>query len=129
MKKEKTIYWSSTVILGVMMLFSAFNYFTNDQVKSGFIHLGFSDSFRIELGIAKIAGAIVLLFPLFNAMFKQMAYFGFALTFISASIAHFSAGDSASMIVMPLIFLVVLSVSWIYYFRIHHISIQKSGSF
>ena len=45
----------------------------------------------------------------------QFAYVGFAITFISAFIAHIAAGDAATVAVMPLAFLGVLLVSWFYH--------------
>jgi hypothetical protein len=50
---------------------------------------------------------------------KEFAYFGFGITLISASIAHFSSGDSIMFIVDPLIFLVALAVSYLHFQRQH----------
>ncbi len=114
MKKNRIIYWIATGILGAMMLFSAFGYFTNEEMKAAFVHLGFPGYFRIELAIAKIIGVVVLLIPLIPKEIKDMAYVGFAITFISAFIAHTSSGDPLSVAIMPLIFLGILVVSFIY---------------
>jgi hypothetical protein len=46
---------------------------------------------------------------------KEFAYFGFANTFISASIAHFSVGDSRPFVVDPLLFLGALITSYVYF--------------
>jgi uncharacterized membrane protein YphA (DoxX/SURF4 family) len=113
MKKNKIIFWISTGIISAMMLFSAFNYLTNEAMKNGFIHLGFPSYFRIELAIAKILGAIALVLPL-SARLKEIPYIGFAITFISAFIAHLSSGDPVSVAIMPLIFLGILVVSYLY---------------
>lgn len=96
------------------MLFSAFGYFANEEMKAAFIHLGFPGYFRIELAIAKIIGALVLLIPFIPKEIKDMAYVGFAITFISAFIAHISSGDPISVAIMPLIFLAILLVSFVY---------------
>ena len=117
MKKDKIIYWVSTSIVAGMMLFSAYAYLTADEMKLGFQHLGFSDSFRIELAIAKTLGAIALLLPITPHWGKQFAYFGFLVTFISAAIAHASAGDPANAILMPLVFLAILIVSYLYWHK------------
>ena len=114
MKKDKIIYWAATGILGAMMLFTAFNYLTNEEMKAAFVHLGFPAYFRIELAIAKIIGAIVLLIPAVPQRIKDWAYAGFAITFISAFIAHTSSGDPLSVAILPLIFLGILIVSFIY---------------
>jgi len=116
MNKNKIIYWTTTGIITAMMLFSAFGYFTNADMKAAFIHLGFPDYFRIELGVLKLFGAFVLILPLISDKIKSFAYFGFALTFVSAFIAHLSSGDPISVAFIPIVLLVILGVS--YYFRI-----------
>jgi hypothetical protein len=114
MNKNKIIYWTSTAIISGMMLFSAFSYLTNDQVKNAFVHFGFPGYFRIELATAKILGALMLVIPGIPTTIRQFAYFGFALTFLSAFVAHTSVGDTVAHAVMPLIFLVILAVSYFY---------------
>ena len=58
MKKTKIFYWASTAIVSAFMIFSAYLYLTSPDLKGAFEHLGFSDTFRIELAIAKLLGAI-----------------------------------------------------------------------
>lgn len=131
MKKNKIIYWASTGIIGAMMLFSAYGYLTSEVMKAAFVHLGFPGYFRIELAIAKIIGAIVLLVPVIPKRIKEFAYLGFALTFISAFIAHTSSGDPISVAMMPLIFSGILLASYIYnnkYEAIRTIGLQKAYS-
>lgn len=117
MRKNTVIYWASTGLLSFMMLFSAWNYFTNPQMSAAFKHLGFSDYFRYELAIAKIAGALALIIPQIPVRLKEWAYAGFAITFISAGIAHYSSGDPAKAIITPLVFLAVLAVSYVFLFK------------
>jgi hypothetical protein len=117
MKSNKIIYWVSTAILGLMMLFSAYSYFTNPEMAQAFQHFGFPNYFRIELGTAKILGALVLLIPQIPARIKEWSYAGFAITFISAAIAHYSSGDPFSVIIMPITFLIILVVSYIYFHK------------
>lgn len=115
MKTNKIIYWITTGIITAMMLFSAFGYFTNPDMKAAFVHLGFPDYFRIELGVLKVVGALILILPMIPDKIKSFAYFGFALTFISAAIAHTASGDPVSASVMPIVFLVILGVSYLFY--------------
>ncbi len=117
MKKDNIFFWITTGIVSVMMLFSAFNYLTNEAMKEAFVHLGFPSYFRIELAIAKILGAIVLILPSIPKQLKEFAYFGFAITLVSAFIAHLSSGDPFSVAFMPLVFLVILVVSYIYFHK------------
>ena len=118
MKTNKIIYWTTTGIISFMMLFSAFSYVTNPDMKAAFVHLGFPDYFRIELAVLKVLGALVLIIPVVSDKIKSFAYFGFALTFVSASIAHSVSGDPASAIIAPIIFLVILGVSYLFYNKI-----------
>ncbi len=117
MKKDKIIYWTSTGFVAVMMLFAAFSYLTTVEAKVGFTHLGFPDYFRIELGIAKGLGAIALLLPFIPVRIKEFAYFGFVITFISAFIAHLSSGDPLKVAIGPIVALVIIGVSYIYYYK------------
>ncbi|HLZ15475.1 MAG TPA: DoxX family protein [Cyclobacteriaceae bacterium] len=114
MKKNSVIYWASTAIISGMMLFSALSYLTNDQVKNTFVYFGFPGYFRIELATAKILGALALVIPGIPATIRQFAYFGFAITFLSAFVAHTSVGDTMAHALMPLVFLVILAVSYVY---------------
>jgi len=63
------------------------------MAKSGFIHSGFPDYFRLELGIAKFLGAIALILPWTPDEIKEVAYAGFTITFVSKFIDHLSRGD------------------------------------
>lgn len=117
--KTKTInimYWISTTLVSLMMIFSAYSYFANPEVKQGFQHLGFPDYFRIELAIAKILGAIILLLPTKSDV-KEWAYAGFVITFVSAFIAHTASGDPISNRVGPIVFLLVLALSYFTYHK------------
>ena len=127
MKAAKIVYWISTSIVALMMIFAAYSYLTNDQVKQGFIHLGFPGYFRIELAIAKIIGAAVLLLPL-HVKIKEWTYAGFAIIFVSAFIAHIASGDPASVYIMPIIFLVVLLVSYLSYLKLIHSAGSKNAT-
>jgi uncharacterized membrane protein YphA (DoxX/SURF4 family) len=116
MKATKITYWITTAIVALMMLYSASAYLTQPAMAAAFKHLGYPDYFRIELAIAKIIGAILLLAPLAPRV-KEWAYAGFAITFISAFIAHSASGDPVSYRAMPVIFLVLLIVSYLTYHK------------
>ncbi len=116
--KNKIIYWITTGLISAMMLFAGYSYFTAPQTVEGFKHLGFPDYFRVELAIAKILGAIVLLIPQIPARVKEWAYAGFAITFISAFIAHINSNDPTAMIVNPVVALAVLIASYVYFHKV-----------
>ena len=115
MKSTKIIYWTSTVLVALMNTYAAYAYLTQEKMVTGFQHLGYPSYFRVELALAKVIGVLLLVLPI-GARFKEWAYIGFAITFVSAFIAHVSSGDPASMFTAPLISLVVLGVS---YFSFH----------
>jgi hypothetical protein len=115
MKTNKIIYWVATGFLSAFMLFSAYSYITNPGMQAAFVHLGFPNYFRVELAVAKILGALALLTPMIPALIKQFAYAGFAITFTSAIVAHTSSGDPMSVAIMPVIALVILLISYLYY--------------
>ncbi len=119
MKRDKITYWVATSIVGLMMVFSGVNYFFNPEMQAGFRHLGFPDYFRIELGAAKIIGALVLVVPSVSQRFKEWAYAGFGITFLSAAIAHISSGDPMGVVVAPLVFLMILTVSYRYFHKLN----------
>ena len=122
MKRDTLIYWVLTAIIALAMGFSGFSYFTNPAMKEGFRHLGFPDYFRMELGAAKILAALVLIIPAVAARFKEWAYVGLGISFISAAIAHFSSGDGAGAVAPPLVFLALLAVSYRYFHKRNGIS-------
>lgn len=124
MRKDKIIYWTTTGIVCAVMVFSIINFTFFDRVQypeGAFVHLGLPNYFKIELTVAKILGVFALLIPGIPRKIKEFAYFGFAITLISASIAHFSVGDAYRpplymlYILDPLIFLGTLIVSYWYF--------------
>lgn len=117
MKSIKITYWTTTSIIALMMAFSAYSYFVNPMVKEGFTHLGFPGYFRIELGIAKLMAAIILLVAI-PARIKEWAYAGLTFTFISAFIAHARSSDPTANMIGPVLFLLILTVSYITYHKL-----------
>ena len=111
MKVFKITYWATTAVFSLMMAFSAYAYLTQPDVKQGFVHLGFPDYFRVELAVAKLLGAVILLAPV-ATRFKEWAYAGFGIVLISAFIAHTAAGDPLSMRIGPLVAFALLLASY-----------------
>jgi hypothetical protein len=108
---RKIIYWVSTVIVAVMLLFALSYLAGSPQVVSGFTKAGYPQHLRIILGIAKPAAAIVLLLPGF-ALLKEWAYAGAAFVWVMALIAHYLAGDGVQIWSMPMVLLVLLLSSY-----------------
>jgi hypothetical protein len=91
-KRISIAYWIFTSLFTLQMGFTAYAQLRLPQVAETFAHLGFPDYFRIELSWLKFAGLIVLLLPS-PPRFKEWAYAGFAITLVSALIAHLAVGD------------------------------------
>jgi hypothetical protein len=117
MKKVKVIYWTTTGLVSLMMVFSAISYINSPDMIKTFKHFGFPDFFRVELAVAKIIGVVILIVPAFFVRLKEWAYSGFTIVFISAAIAHLSSGDGVGVAIFPLIILAILSVSYVYYHK------------
>jgi|RhiMetdeSRZDD1v2_1073273.scaffolds.fasta_scaffold78607_4 DoxX-like protein len=123
-KRAQGIYWTATAIVCGVMVFSAINFNLENPVgpmKGAFAHLGFPDYFRIELTAAKALGVLALLMPGVPTKVREFAYAGFAITLVSASVAHFSSGDSLPFVIDPLLFLGALIVSYVYFHKIHRV--------
>ncbi|MBX7113201.1 MAG: DoxX family protein [Myxococcaceae bacterium] len=89
-------YWVTTALFCLQMGFTAYAQLKLPQVAQMFTHLGFPSYFREELSWAKFLGVAVLLAPA-PARLKEWAYAGFAITLVSALIAHFALGDAAQV--------------------------------
>jgi hypothetical protein len=109
---RKIVYWAATVLVAIEALFAAFTYLTTTPwAVENFRHVGYPQQLRVLLGIAKLAGAIVLVLPRLPTM-KEWAYAGFTFTWIAASVAHYLAGDGA-LCLMPVTLLGLLAVSYV----------------
>lgn len=120
MKKDKIIYWSATSLAMVTGAATAFMYFSSPKFIEGYRHLGFPDYFRIELGVAKILGMLILLIPAIPGKIKEWAYTGFGITFISGIIAHGTV-DGLSLAIVPAIPLLFLIISYVYFRKLRYV--------
>ncbi|HMF95254.1 MAG TPA: DoxX family protein [Vicinamibacterales bacterium] len=122
MTRDKSIYWTTTGIVCSVMVFSAINFNLEHPLgpmKGAFAHLGLPDYFRIELTTAKALGVLTLLLPGIPYKAREFAYAGFAITLLSASIAHAAVGDPLLFVVDPLLFLGSLIISYVYFRRLN----------
>jgi hypothetical protein len=85
-------FWAVTALFCLQIGFTAYAQLTLPQVAEAFAHLGFPDYFRVELALAKLLGVVLLLAPVPSRL-KEWAYAGFAITLVSALIAHLAVGD------------------------------------
>ncbi|RPJ78747.1 MAG: DoxX family protein [Acidobacteria bacterium] len=109
---RKIAYWGATGLVATVALLAAFGYLTaSPQAVENFRHVGYPQQLRVLLGIAKLAGALVLLFPRLQTL-KDWAYAGFTITWIAATVAHYLAGDGA-LTLLPVGLIGVLGVSYV----------------
>ncbi|MCS3644796.1 hypothetical protein GGQ02_000100 [Salinibacter ruber] len=121
---KKYVYWGSTVLFALMMAGSGTMYFVSENMAAKFAQLGFPDYFRIELGIAKLLGAVALLTPLprlglsraaLARTVKEWTYAGFTISIVSAMIAHTASGDPATALLLPGVAFVLVATSYTTY--------------
>ena len=109
---RKIVYWGTTVLVATEALFAAFTYLTTTPwAVENFRHVGYPQQLRVLLGIAKLAGALVLVLPRLPTL-KEWAYAGFAFTWIAAFVAHYLVGDGA-LVLLPVALMGVLAVSYV----------------
>ena len=111
----KGIYYICTLIIALLVgiIGGIVDIMQTQGVVDTAAHLGYPLYFFFLLGIFKIVGGIVLLLPRFLNRYKKIAYYGFAFDFIFASFSHYSVGDSSIKVAIPLIFLVLLCISYL----------------
>lgn len=116
MKKNKIIFWVATIILvlweGVMPLSTVL--FAPEYVNAGTKPLGYPDYFAYALIICKVLGVIAIAYPKTPERLKEWAYAGLSFNLIFAFISHAAVDKNIAYMVMPLAFLAILAVSYIY---------------
>jgi len=107
----KTIYWSSTVLISLFLIWSAWSYIYSKPTIDGVRELGFPDFFRVQLAVLKLIAVAILLLPQIPLPIKEWAYAGAGLFLITAIVAHTAHGDPLfiSLINVALILLLLVS--------------------
>lgn len=106
---KKVLYWASTVILTLIMLFSAYNYFFNHEMIVGFFeNMGYPTYLIYPLAIAKLLGLITI-WGNFSASLKEWAYAGFFFNTILAFFAHYMVSDGQHIVAVIAFVAVMLS--------------------
>ncbi|OOV16138.1 DoxX family protein [Flavobacterium sp. LM4] len=125
MKKAKIIFWTTTILIflfeGVMPALTS----QSEMAKEGIRHLGYPEYFGNALVVFKILGVLALIIPQVPGNVKELAYAGFGFDFIFASMSHFVVDGVTFDGFFPLIVLVILAISYVYY---HKISRYKSNA-
>lgn len=115
----KTMYWSSTLIIAVFLLWSSYTYLFSKAIIEGVKALGFPDYFRIQMAILKALAVIIILTPIIPIQIKEWTYAGIALFFLTAIIAHIAHKDPMIITIINLALIVVLIVSYIYFHKLN----------
>ena len=119
MKKEKIIFWTTTIIIalfeGVMPALTS----QTELAKEGIKHLGYPMYFGNAIVIFKVLGVLALLIPQVPKRVKEWAYAGFAFDFIFAAISHGAVDGINAQTFFPLVVFGILAVSYIYYHKLN----------
>lgn len=114
-KRNKIIYWISTLWLALGMLSSGIVQIIKLKEEVDMMtHLGYPLYFLTILGVWKILGVVAVLIPKFPLL-KEWAYAGFFFTMSGAFFSHIALGDSINDTLPSLLLLALIIVSW--YFR------------
>jgi DoxX-like family len=121
-KRNKIIYWISTVWLALGMLATGTLQLFRAKAEGalappgvfGITHLGYPIYFLTILGVWKILGVAALLIPK-HPLLKEWAYAGFFFLMSGAAFSHIAVGDPMKELFPSLLLLILTVVSW--YFR------------
>ena len=115
-KSTKIIFWTATVIIALMEAVMPMGtwLFAPQYMTFGTKALGYPDYFAYSLVIAKVLGVIAIVYPKTPINIKEWAYAGLAFSLIFAFISHSCVDRNIGYMVMPLVFLGILAVSYIY---------------
>src|ERR1700730_1946498 len=114
-KRNKIIYWISTIWLALAMLAGGIQQiFHTKGFVDIIVHLGYPLYLLTLLGIWQILRAAALLVPKFPLL-KEWAYAGFFFAMSGAVFSHIASHDSIKEIFPSLFLLILTVVSW--YFR------------
>lgn len=120
MRKTKILYWVTTSII---CLFASTAIFMNSEMaKEGTQHVGIPRWLGLEISIGQLIGLVLLIVPAVPARFKEWAYVGFGIMYLSAINAHIAVGDPISSSIMALVFFGLLLTS---YFSFHKLQEAK----
>ena len=116
MKSTKIIYWVTTSII---CLFASTAIFMNTKMAiDGATHLGIPHYLGLEVSIGQLIGLVLLIIPAVPARFKEWAYVGFGIMYLTALNAHLSVSDPIANSIIAIVFFILLLVSYTSYHKI-----------
>jgi hypothetical protein len=116
MKKNKVIFWTATIIIALWEAVMPVGTWiaAPEYMTFGTKALGYPDYFAYSLVIAKVLGVVAIVYPNTPAKLKEWAYAGLSFTLIFAFISHACVDKNIGYMLMPLAFLAILTVSYLY---------------
>lgn len=119
MKKYKIIFWVTT---GAIFLFEGVMPALTSQSEmsiQGITHLGYPLYFVTLLTVFKVLGAIVLILPMFKGRYKEWAYAGFGIDFISAFVSIWVVDGFSGILLLPAVAMAMLILSYNSYHKLN----------
>ena len=117
-KKIKIIFWITTTIIflfeGVLVALTS----QTEFAKEGIRHLGYPEYFGTIFAVFKVIGTLLLIIPKVPARIKEWAYAGLGFDFIFAFLSLLIVDGFGVISVVPLVFLGILVVSYIFYYKL-----------
>lgn len=114
-KRDKIIYWVSTLWLALGMLSTGFvQLIRQEEELASITRLGYPAYFLTILGTWKVLGVVAVLIPRFPLL-KEWAYAGFFFAMTGATFSRIAANEPASAVFPSLLLLALTVISW--YFR------------
>ena len=117
MKTTKIIYWITT---GIICLFSLGAIQMNSQMAiDGANHLLIPRYLGLEVSIGQLIGLVLLIVPAIPARFKEWAYVGYGIMYLTALNAHLAVGDAfVPFGLMAILFFALLLTSYITFHKL-----------
>jgi hypothetical protein len=117
MKTTKIVYWVSTSIICLFALSAV--QMNSEMAIEGSKHVLIPRYLSIEISIGQLIGLVLLIVPAIPKRFKEWAYVGFGIMYISALIAHIAVGDPFIPFgLMAVLFFALLLCSYISFHKL-----------
>lgn len=95
-----------------------------ELAKEGIRHLGYPEYFGNALVVFKVVGTLLLIIPQVPSRVKEWAYAGFAFDFIFAAISLIAVDGLNVMILLPIVFIGILTASYVSYHKMNSLKIN-----
>jgi hypothetical protein len=117
MKTTKIVYWVSTSIICLFALSAV--QMNSEMAIEGSKHVLIPRYLSIEISIGQLIGLVLLIVPAIPKRFKEWAYVGFGIMYISALVAHIAVGDPFIPFgLMAVLFFALLLCSYISFHKL-----------